>query len=142
MRSILINMIILFGFSVIFAESCEGKKKLYEQKLDVWKGVETEMKSGEITKAKYDALLPKYNSLWEESEKLKKDYLKCKDETENQHKAAYNQGIQFKKDRKFKEALAKFEEAIKIKKDFEEAYQQAADVCAEISLFFSNFFIV
>ncbi|MBU4487169.1 MAG: hypothetical protein KKD38_09610, partial [Candidatus Delongbacteria bacterium] len=117
------------------AGTCEVKKKLYEDKLDSWKEIETKMKSGDITKTQYDELLPKYNSLWGESEKLKKDYMKCKDEDENKHKASYNEGIQFKKDKKFKEALAKFVEAIKIKDDFEEAYQQAADVCAELANF-------
>lgn len=133
MRSILINLIILFGFSLLFSDSCDDKKKLYEQKLDSWKEIETKMKSDEITKAKYDDLLPQYNSLWEESEKLKRDYLKCKDESENQHKAFYNEGIQLKKDNKYKEALEKFLEALKIKPDFEEAYQQAASVSAEMN---------
>jgi len=133
MRSVLINIIILLGFSLIFADTCDDKKKQYEQKLDEWKEIETTMKSGEITKAKYEELLPKYNTLWEESEKLKKEYLKCQDESENKHKASYNEGIQLKKDRKYKDALVKFEEALKIKKDFSEAYEQAADVCAELA---------
>ncbi len=133
MRLILINLMIFALTAVIFAaEPCADKKKLYEDKLDAWKEVETKMKSTDITKAQYDELLPEYNKLWEESENLRKDYLKCKDESENLHKASYNEGIQLKKDKNFKEALEKFNEAIKIKNDFDEAYYQAADVCAEL----------
>lgn len=133
MRSVIISLVILFAFSVVFAGSCDDKKKSYEQKLDAWKEIETKMKSDEVTKAKYDELLPQYNALWAEAEKLKTEYLKCQDETENKHKASYNDGIQLKKDKKFKEALAKFKEAISIKQDFDEAYEQAADVCAEVA---------
>jgi len=133
MRSILISLVILFTFSLAFADSCDEKKKLYENKLEAWKEIETKMKSDEITKAKYDELLPSYNSLWAEAEKLKTDYLKCQDESENKHKAFYNDGIALKKDKKYKEALAKFSEAIKMKSDFDEAYEQAADVSAELA---------
>jgi tetratricopeptide (TPR) repeat protein len=132
MRLILINLIIFAVSAVLFAEPCGDKKKLFEQRLDAWKEIETKMKSSDISKAQYDELLPKYNKIWEESENLRKDYLKCKDESENLHKAAYNDGIQLKKDKKLKEALAKFAEAIKIKSDFDEAYYQAADVSAEL----------
>jgi hypothetical protein len=132
MRSVVINIIILFAFGQLFANGCDDKKKNYEAKLDAWKEIETKMKSDEITKAKYDELLPKYNELWAEAEKLKAEYLKCQDESENKHKASYNDGISLKKDRKYKEALNKFIEAIKLEPDFQEAYEQAADVCAEL----------
>lgn len=133
MRSVIITFIMLFAISLVFAGSCDDKKKLYEQKLDAWKEIETKMKSDEVTKAKYDELLPQYNALWADAEKLKTDYLKCQDESENKHKASYNEGIQLKKDKKFKDALAKFKEAITLKSDFDEAYEQAADVCAELA---------
>ncbi|MDD3044658.1 MAG: hypothetical protein PHF33_04245 [Candidatus Delongbacteria bacterium] len=135
MRLILINLMIFVMTALLSAETCVDKKKLYEDKLDAWKEIETRMKSTDITKAQYDELLPKYNLLWEESENLRKDYLKCKDESENLHKASYNQGIQLKKDKNLKEALEKFKEAIAIKNDFDEAYYQAADVCADLGNF-------
>jgi tetratricopeptide (TPR) repeat protein len=134
MSSMMIKIVILFGLitALSAADPCAEKKTEYENKLEAWKAVETRMKSIEITKAQYDELLPEYNKLWQESEKLKAEYLKCKDESENQHKALYNQGIQLKKDEKFQEALDKFVEALKIESDFEEAYEQAADVSAEL----------
>lgn len=135
MRLILINLMIFALTASLLADTCGDKKKLYEDKLDAWKEIETRMKSTDITKAQYDELLPKYNLLWEESENLRKDYLKCKDESENLHKAAYNEGIQLKKDKNLKEALEKFKEAIAIKNDFDEAYYQAADVSADLGNF-------
>ncbi len=133
MRSILTNLIIILSTTFLFADPCAEKKKLFDAKQDAWKEIETKMKSSDITKAQYDNLLPQYNKLWEESENLRKEYLKCKDESENLHKASYNEGIQLKKDKKMKEALEKFREAISIKNDFEEAYYQAADVSSELS---------
>lgn len=131
----IISLMLFVLSAVLAAEPCADKKKLYEDKLEQWKEIEKQMKSTEITKAQYDALLPEYNKLWEESENLKKEYLICKDESENLHKASYNEGIQLKKDKKYKEALEKFKEAIKIKNDFDEAYYQAADVCSELGEF-------
>jgi tetratricopeptide (TPR) repeat protein len=137
MRQVLITLTILFGLTMLIeaADNCDAKKKLYDDKMDQWKEIETKMKSPEITKAQYDSYLPKYKELWDEAENLKADYLKCKDESENQHKAAYNEGIRLKKEKSFKEALQKFQESLKIKQDFTDAIEQIADVNAEMSNF-------
>jgi tetratricopeptide (TPR) repeat protein len=134
MRQVLITLTILFGMTLLAeaADNCDAKKKLYENKLDQWKEIETKMKSPEVTKAQYDGYLPQYKALWDEAETLKADYLKCKDESENQHKAAYNDGIRLKKEKNYKEALDKFKEALKIKNDFTDALEQIADVNAEM----------
>ncbi len=114
------------------ATDCDKLKSMYEEKLEKWNDIQTQMRSIEITKERYDELLPLYNELWQESEKLKADYMRCVDEAENRHRVYYNEGIQLKRENKFAEALEKFVEATKLDPDFEEAYEQAADVSVDL----------
>ena len=125
---------VLMLISILYsATDCEKLKSMYEEKLETWNNIQNEMRSLEITKERYDELLPVYNDLWQESEKLKADYMRCVDEAENKHKVFYNDGIQLKRENKFAEALEKFVEATRLDPEFEEAFEQAADVSAELS---------
>ncbi|MFO7810424.1 MAG: hypothetical protein R6V47_03515, partial [Candidatus Delongbacteria bacterium] len=134
MSSIRIILAIIFSLTIVYAQDpCEEKKEMYENTLEEWNTIKTKMESIEISKSEYDEMLPEYNRLWQESERLKAEYLKCKDEAENKHKAVYNQGIKLKKEKEYQKALDKFVEAIEIESNFEEAYEQAAEISAQIA---------
>ncbi|MDA3885015.1 MAG: hypothetical protein PF638_05415 [Candidatus Delongbacteria bacterium] len=134
MRSFIVMIFILTTISLC-ADACSDLKKAYDKKIQEWKDIETEMKNDETSKKRYDELLPQYNKKWEEAQKLKGELKQCDEESKNEHKAFYNKGINLKKDKKYEDALIQFQEALKIEKDFEDAFNQICLVYIELGQF-------
>lgn len=134
MRSFIVIIFILTTIS-LYADPCSDLKKAYDKKINEWKEIEIEMKNDETSKKRYDELLPEYNKKWEEAQKLKGELKQCDEESKNVHKAFYNKGIKLKKEKKYEEALAQFEGALKIEKDFEDARNQICLVYIELGQF-------
>ncbi|MDA3839036.1 MAG: hypothetical protein PF574_08665 [Candidatus Delongbacteria bacterium] len=134
MRLFIIIIFILTTIS-LYADACSDLKKAYDKKIEAWKDIEIEMKNDETSKKRYDELLPKYNKTWEEAQKLKGELKQCDEESKNEHKAFYNKGIKLKKDKKYEDALIQFQEALKIEKDFEDAFNQICLVYIELGQF-------
>lgn len=131
MRLFIVMIFILTTIS-LYADACSDLKKAYDKKIEEWKDIEIEMKNDETSKKRYDELLPKYNKRWEEAQKLKGELKQCDEESKNEHKAFYNRGIKLKKEKKYEDALVQFQEALKIEKDFEDAFNQICLVYIEL----------
>ncbi len=84
---IFIIAIFLLSFSAFSQDShvikskCDSLKAAYEAKMNEWKKVEISMKSNDLTKTRYDELLPVYNGLWKEVCELQKKWFICKADT-------------------------------------------------------------
>jgi len=84
---ILLITLFLFSFSAFSQDSlavkskCDSLKAKYDAKLAAWKKVEILMKSNDLTKTRYDELLPAYNGLWKEACELQKKWFICKADT-------------------------------------------------------------
>jgi len=84
---IFIIAIFLLSFSAFSQDSlavkskCESLKAKYEAKLAAWKKISISMNNKELTKTKYDELLPIYDGLWKESCEIQKKWFICKADT-------------------------------------------------------------
>ncbi|HAQ61417.1 TPA: hypothetical protein DCR49_05375 [Candidatus Delongbacteria bacterium] len=81
---ILVIALLILAFSAYSQDSlavktkCDSLKAIFEEKMKEWKKVEISMKSNDLTKTRYDELLPVYDGLWKESCELQKKWLICK----------------------------------------------------------------
>lgn len=132
-----LTMIAIFLISItsLVAADCDKLEAEFKKAGKNYKKVFNDMSSPEITKEEYDELDKKRLKLWPKIAKKKKAWKKCLEEDKSKHKKHYNEGVKFKKQNKLNEALAAFEKAISIEKDFQGAIYQAAYVSIELSNF-------
>lgn len=133
MRKYLAITILITALLMTMYGQCSELRDEESKLLKQFNEVKKKLSSPTISLDEYNKLKPEYNKLWKLYSQKKKERLQCEDGKKHQHKKFYNEGMDFKKKKDFVSALKKFEEAIKVKSDFEEAYYQAAIVLIELN---------
>ncbi len=122
-----LTLIILFcTVALAYAGACDDLKKKFTAKDKEFKQIRKDMQAPGIEKAEYDKLKAKYASIWKERQKYKKQLAECELKNKQKDKYLFNEGQQLLKKGKYKESIAKFDEALKVNPKLEGAYKSAA----------------